>query len=135
MPTAAPGIVADGTPRPSDQAVAPSPNTRADDRPGSSPEAGTVAAAPDRPPSPPGAPTPNRRGIATVAFDEARGVSIDLASLADFDGLGTWAVPAYTLGLPGIIVVLWVGLQALGALAWLPAMRRLRGDDEEPEAE
>jgi hypothetical protein len=54
------------------------------------------------------------------------------------DGLGlslgfvTWAVPAATLGLPGMLVLLWVAAQAVGALAWIPAVRRLRGEEREP---
>ena len=65
----------------------------------------------------------------TVAFDERQ---LDLASM-DVDMLGgveIWSVPAATLAGPGILLIIWVGLQAVGALAWIPAVRRLRGDDE-----
>jgi hypothetical protein len=44
-------------------------------------------------------------------------------------GLATWAVPAATLGLPGLLVLLWVAAQAVGALAWIPAVRRLHGEE------
>ena len=30
---------------------------------------------------------------------------------------------------PGILIIVWVALQAIGALAWIPAVRRLRGDE------
>ena len=65
----------------------------------------------------------------TVAFDEQR---LDLGSM-DVDLLGgveIWSVPAATLGVPGTLLIIWVGLQAVGALAWIPAVRRLRGAGE-----
>jgi hypothetical protein len=67
----------------------------------------------------------------TVAFDEQR---LELGAM-DVDLLGSveiWSVPAATLGVPGLLLIIWVGLQAVGALAWIPAVRRLRGDDAEP---
>jgi hypothetical protein len=67
----------------------------------------------------------------TVAFDEQQ---LDLGSM-DVDLLGgveVWSVPAATLGVPGIVLIIWVGLQAVGALAWIPAVRRLRGDEDAP---
>jgi hypothetical protein len=65
----------------------------------------------------------------SVAFDEQQ---LDLGSM-DVDLLGSaeiWSVPAATLGVPGLLLIIWVGLQAVGALAWIPAVRRLRGDGE-----
>ncbi len=41
-----------------------------------------------------------------------------------------WIVPAATIGVPGLLILIWIGLQAVGAFAWMPAVRRLRGDDE-----
>jgi hypothetical protein len=38
------------------------------------------------------------------------------------------------VGVPGLLVVLWVALQTVGALAWVPAVRRLRGEDRPQEA-
>ena len=49
-------------------------------------------------------------------------------------GVETWVVPAATLGVPGLLLLLWVALQAVGALAWIPAVRRLRGDEDERPA-
>jgi hypothetical protein len=46
-----------------------------------------------------------------------------------FAGLETWAVPAAVMGGPGLLVLLWIALQAAGATAWIPAARRLRDDD------
>lgn len=47
-----------------------------------------------------------------------------------FAGVEIWAVPAATIALPGLLVLIWVALQAAGAIAWIPAVRRLRGKDD-----
>jgi len=44
-------------------------------------------------------------------------------------GLEIWAVPAAVIGGPGLLVLLWIALQAAGAMAWVPAARRLRDGD------
>ena len=66
-----------------------------------------------------------------VAFDESQldvgSMEIDLLT-----GVEIWSVPAATLGVPGILLLVWVGLQAVGALAWIPAVKRLRGDEDVP---
>jgi hypothetical protein len=43
------------------------------------------------------------------------------------DGLVTWAVPSLALSVPGLLVVLAVLAQTLGATAWLPVVRRWLG--------
>jgi len=44
-------------------------------------------------------------------------------------GLASWSVPAAVVGVPGLLVLLVVGLQMIGGAAWLPvAWRGLRGD-------
>ena len=70
-------------------------------------------------------------GAPRVAFDEQQ---LDLASMGIdlLAGIEIWSVPAATLGVPGILLLIWVALQAGGALAWVPAVKRLRGDDEAP---
>jgi hypothetical protein len=45
-------------------------------------------------------------------------------------GLEIWAVPAATMGVSGLLVLIWVALQTGGALIWMPAVRRLRGKEE-----
>jgi hypothetical protein len=47
-------------------------------------------------------------------------------------GIGIYAVPAAILVGPGVLLLLWVALQTIGTLAWVPAVRRLRGRDEMP---
>jgi hypothetical protein len=49
-------------------------------------------------------------------------------------GIEIWSIPAATLGVPGVLIIVWVGLQAAGALAWIPAVRRLRSDEDAPKA-
>jgi hypothetical protein len=61
-------------------------------------------------------------------------VQVGGAGLTVLDGFDTWSVPAAVVGVPGLLVVLWVALQTVGALAWIPAVRRLRGEDRRGEA-
>ncbi|MDP9271421.1 MAG: hypothetical protein M3P14_10705 [Chloroflexota bacterium] len=42
---------------------------------------------------------------------------------------GQWFVPGAVLGVPGLLVLLWVALQLAAGIAWLPAANRLRGND------
>jgi hypothetical protein len=64
-----------------------------------------------------------------IAIAEPR---LDLGSLGVdlLAGIEIWSVPAATLGVPGVLLLIWVALQAIGALAWIPAVKRLRGDEE-----
>ena len=65
--------------------------------------------------------------------DAADGATTDLDMglniLAMLDGPFVWFVPGATVGLPGLLVIAFVVLQGVGALAWIPAMKRLGGDD------
>jgi hypothetical protein len=53
------------------------------------------------------------------------------ASLSGFPALFgrafDWAVPGLVLSLPGMLLVLAILAQAMGALAWLPLVRRRIG--------
>jgi hypothetical protein len=94
--------------------------------PGSPPSAGTGA--------PPlaglvGLPVVNAQPVTPrVAFGEPE-LELGLGPLALLSGSPTWVVPVATLGGPGLIVLLWVAAQAGGASVWIPAARRLRGND------
>ena len=59
---------------------------------------------------------------ADQAGDEA-GVGVELLGLLDADFV--WLVPGASVAVPGLLVILWVVLQAMGALAWIPAVRRM----------
>jgi hypothetical protein len=65
----------------------------------------------------------------TVAFDEAQ-LGLGTVGIGLLSGLDVWTIPAATLGVPGILLLVWVALQTVGALAWIPAVRKLRGSEE-----
>jgi hypothetical protein len=44
-----------------------------------------------------------------------------------FDGLLEWALPALTLTVPGLLLLLAVLAQSAGGLLWLPMVRRWLG--------
>jgi hypothetical protein len=90
---------------------------------GEDPDGG--AAAPDDRPNP-DAPL---RALAEDA-GQAAGVELGLGPLSLLGGIGIWLVPGAILAVPGVGVIGFVLLQGAGALAWLPAIRRLRDDAE-----
>ena len=59
---------------------------------------------------------------------DSLGTGLDV--LAMLDGQFVWFVPGALVGGPGLLVMLFVALQAVGAMAWIPATRRLGGDDK-----
>jgi hypothetical protein len=61
---------------------------------------------------------------------EADEVELGLGTLGLIEVAIVWIVPAATFVGPGLLLLIVVALQATGALAWVPAVRRLRGDDE-----
>jgi hypothetical protein len=44
-------------------------------------------------------------------------------------GSQVWFVPAAAIGAPGLLVLLWVALQTVGTLVWVPFVRRMRGQN------
>jgi len=42
---------------------------------------------------------------------------------------GSFAVPAAAIAGPGLLLLLWLGLQTIGAVGWIPAVGRLRDED------
>jgi hypothetical protein len=65
-----------------------------------------------------------------VSYDRAR-LDLQTGPLGLLTGFQVWAVPAATLGVSGLLVLLWVALQVIGGLAWMPAVRRLRGKEKQ----
>jgi hypothetical protein len=59
-------------------------------------------------------------------------VGVELLGLLDADYV--WFVPAASVALPGLLVILWVLLQGIGALAWIPAVRRMADESGAPRA-
>jgi hypothetical protein len=62
-----------------------------------------------------------------IRFEDGR-LELGTGNLGVLDGLDVWAVPAATIAGPGLLVLLWILLQSVGAAVWLPAARRLRSD-------
>lgn len=114
------------SPRPSGGAPTPSgsaavaPSARSEASGGSaSPSSGGSAG--------PGGGDPESR-LPSVRFDEAR-LDLSGASVGFLAGIEIWAVPAATMAVPGVLVLIWVALQGAGAMAWMPAVRRLRREE------
>ena len=127
------------TPRPTPAPSAPDPQESA--RPSSDPSTRPTASASPDPATPlpgaippiagpgggndpdgqpqPGLHLPSRDGI---------DMGLDLGDLGTIGGFDTWAVPAATVGGAGLLVLLFVGLQAGATVVWVPAVRRLRGE-------
>jgi hypothetical protein len=68
-----------------------------------------------------------------LVYDRDR-LDLQTGPLGILAGFQVWAVPAASIGVSGLFVLLWVALQAGGALAWIPAVRRLRGKERQAVA-
>lgn len=66
-----------------------------------------------------------------VALGQEDGVQLDIGAVDVMASVQAYAVPAAAIAVPGIVLLIWLGLQAIGALAWIPAVRRLRGRDDQ----
>jgi hypothetical protein len=64
-----------------------------------------------------------------VGFEPGE-LGLGLGTLGLMEVAIVWIVPAATIAGPGLLLLIVVALQATGALAWVPAVRRLRGDEE-----
>jgi hypothetical protein len=134
-----PGLLSTPHPTPTasdsrvDASSQPTPSPSAA-RPDASSSAGAI------PPGTEGTPPTSGAGASQDPGDVTRPAVFRLPSVAGIDlglglgdlnllgGIGTWVVPAATIGGAGLLVLLFIGLQAGGTLIWVPAVRRLRGD-------
>jgi hypothetical protein len=99
-----------------------------------------IGAAPGETPSPggavPGSGTDVPSGQAPDSINANRpdlslnlpAIDLGTGTIGVVAGLEIWAVPAAVIGGPGLLVLLWISLQAGGAGVWIPAARRLRDD-------
>ena len=78
------------------------------------------------PPRRPAAPPPAPDLVRAVERVGDRWVLLIVAAL--LDGPLVWFVPGAAVGVPGLLVLLFIALQAAGAMAWVPAVRRMSGD-------
>jgi hypothetical protein len=121
--TASPGSPApsaSGTPGRSDGAPEPSGGVAA---PSGSDSASTSASTP-RSAAPVTEAARAVTRVPAIAFQERR-LDLSGASVGLLAGIEIWVVPAATIAVPGLLLLLWVALQTAGALAWMPAVRRL----------
>jgi hypothetical protein len=136
-PSAAPSEpVPDSTPFPT-EAASPGPAASGADSDAGSPRT-PVRPAADVPSD---ASTSGGVGMGGGAGATSRSLALDMARLevggpgiGVLQGIDVWIVPAASMAVPGLLILIWIALQALGVLAWLPAVRRLRGDEPEPPA-
>ena len=133
-PTSTPSVRATPTPNPAGTPLATPEPTDDPSTPRPEPTPGRSGASPSAP-----APSADAGGgrppLQLVPFDDATGGSAeDLAAgldvMGQLDAAFVWFVPGAAVGVPGMLVILFVVLQAAGALAWIPAVRRMSGDDE-----
>jgi hypothetical protein len=124
-PTPVPVPVPLPSPTPETETPSPSPSSSSEtETPSPSPTPRASEAAPTPVPSAeilqplPEAQVTTSFGSADELFDFA-GV------FGGFDGSFAWAMPAAMLGVPGLLFMIAVAAQLLGAAAWVPAIRRL----------
>ena len=56
-------------------------------------------------------------------------ISLGIGALGALDAAHIWFVPGAVVGIPGLLLILWIGLQTLGGVLWLPTVRRMLGDE------
>ena len=133
VPTPAP--TAKPTPDPTREPVE---TPRADPTPGETATPAPSPTASSRPVAvvaPPAAPPPGPSAAPAARLaplKETEGgtspIGVGTEVFALLDGPLVWFVPGAAVGVPGLLVMLWIALQALGTLAWIPAVRRMSGE-------
>lgn len=110
------------TPRP-DPTQEPGPDQTSGPRATPAPEAAAVGG------TPPASGGPARTVGHIAELDEGGIGSLSLGAdvFGLLDGQLVWFVPGAAVGVPGLLVLLWIALQTVGALAWVPAVRRMGG--------
>ena len=66
--------------------------------------------------------------MAPLSDSDTGALGIGTEVFALLEGPLVWFVPGAAVGVPGLLVVLFIALQTAGALAWIPAVRRMSGD-------
>jgi hypothetical protein len=134
VPTPLPTLPPGATPLPTLPPIpglTPPPDPTPASSPGATP-APTTAASGGVPGGPSAGGTGSTSGpVGRIAeLDEAGVGSIGLGAdvFGLLDGELVWFVPGAAVGVPGLLVLLWIALQTAGALAWVPAVRRMGAD-------
>jgi hypothetical protein len=136
-PTATPKLTDTPSPTPTQAPVAtpdrstPTPTATETPTPEASASVRASAVAPVPSPRPSSGPPPIRvapLGGGDGGVTDNMGVGVDVLGM--LDSPIEWLVPGAFVGGPGLLVILFVVLQAVGALAWIPAVRRIGDDDD-----
>jgi hypothetical protein len=115
-PTSTPGPSVQKTESPSESA-APSP-------------AGTIGSGGRPAPSPGSEEGPAAQTRFSIGAPDPSGGNVPVVQpVAALLSTPSWFVPAAAIGGPGLLVIVWIGLQIVGATLWIPAIRRLRGEE------
>lgn len=126
IPTPAPTPVP--TPTPALQTPVPSPSPWPS--PGESTPPSEAPSGTDSPrPGSGGVPSTSGKrpagGLASLDTGGAAWVQLGAEAMGHLGGELIWLVPGAAVGVPGLLVLLFLALQAAGALAWIPAVRRM----------
>lgn len=52
---------------------------------------------------------------------------LTVGGLGSVNAFGLWLVPGTVIAGPGLLAILWLLIQVLAGMVWLPAARRVRG--------
>jgi hypothetical protein len=130
LPTPTAALPTPTLPLPSaDLSAVPAPISTGGPAPSGTPSPG--GAAPGSSPTLPGSgQTPGAGGASRLDLSlKQPTVRLGVGTIGVLAGLEIWAVPAALIGGPGLLFLLWIALQTVGATAWIPAARRLRDED------
>ena len=80
-------------------------------------------------PLPPSPGDPPEGGL--TAWGGGRIDASGLDAISFMDNGFAWFIPGFAAGVPGLLIILVLLLQMAAGSAWLPAVRRLRGDQRD----
>ena len=78
----------------------------------------------------PAAPVAIGPGGLGVRTTPAGSNGLSVGGLGDVGALQLWLVPGAVIAGPGLLVLIWLAIQVLAGMAWLPAARRVRGQED-----
>jgi hypothetical protein len=130
-PTTIPTPTAVATPLPT-PTTSPSDDPSSPDDPPAITAAGAQTLLAGAYPSPPpgsnlGPPTGVGGFTVPGGSDSAADLELPTIAFGGVGGLLVWAVPSLVISVPGVLLLLVIGAQAVGGLAWLPFARRKIG--------
>ena len=54
---------------------------------------------------------------------------LNVGGLGSIGVFGLWLVPGAVIAGPGLLAIIWLAIQVIAGLAWVPAARRMGGED------